>query len=145
MEYRRIEMADIEQAETFAIEGLRPHLYSMVLDRSKVRATLEHFIASTQDFHLAAFDGDRIVGGIAAAVYESPWFERAEATVVMFRAVASGVGRELMARLTKWMDDNLLVRRLFMPLEFDASPAMQRLMRCWGFQSTQAVCVRYKG
>lgn len=144
MDYRRIQPADIEQVEAFAVQGLRPELYPMRLSAEKVKATIGHFMRSDRDFHLAAFDGDRMVGGLAAAVYESPWFERCDATVMMCRAVVPGVGRSLIAALKAWADDSPMVRRVFFPLEFDASPAMTRLIRRYGFTSTQTVCAYQK-
>jgi hypothetical protein len=144
VDYRRIQPGDVLQVEAFAIEGMRPALYPMRLSTDKVRATIEHFMRSTSDFHLAAFDGERIVGGIAAAVYESPWFERCDATVVMCRAVVPGVGRRLLAALKAWIADDLRVRRAFFPMEFDAEPRMQRLLARYGFNSTQTVCVYQK-
>ena len=144
VEYRRIEHHDARQLTEFAIEGLRPHLYPMRLSPEKVHATIEHFMRSNSDFHLAAFDGDRIVGGIAATVYESPWFERCDATVVMCRAIVPGVGRRLLAALKAWVDDDMRIRRVFFPTEFDADARMQRLLARYGFTSTQVVCAYQK-
>lgn len=145
IEYRRIRQADAEQMAAFAIEGLRPDLYPMRLSPEKVNATIEHFMRSTSDFHLAAFDGGRPVGGIAAVAHESPWFERCDATVVMCRAIVPGVGRRLLAALKAWIDDDVRIRRAFFPLEFDADSRMQRLLARYGFGSSQVVCTFHKG
>lgn len=145
IEYRRIHQADAEQIAAFAIEGLRPDLYPMRLSREKVNATIEHFMRSTSDFHLAAFDGERFVGGIAAVVHESPWFERFDATVVMCRAIVPGVGRRLLAALKAWIDDDMRIRRCMFPLEFDADSRMQRLLARYGFGGSQVVCIHHKG
>lgn len=144
MEYRRITPADVAQVSAFAVEGLRPDLYPMRFSPSKVQATIEHFMRSTGDFHLAAFDGDRLVGGLAAAVYESPWFERCDATVMMCRATAPGVGRRLIAALKAWVEDDMRIRRVFFPMEFDADPRMQRFLSRYGFTQTQVVCAYHK-
>jgi hypothetical protein len=141
MEFRRLIPEDLDQAQGFAIEGLRPELYPMRLDTGKIRGALQHFMSSTTDFHLVALDGGRIVGGIAAAVYESPWFERCDAMVAMFRATVPGVGAALLAALRSWIDDSMRIRRVLFPLEFDARPGMQRLVRRYGFNRTQLVCV----
>lgn len=145
MEYRRITPADQAQVANFCIDGMRVHLYPMRLSLSKVQATIGHFMYSTSDFHLAAFDGPHVVGGIAAAVSESPWFERADATVVMCRAVVPGVGRKLLARFKEWFDDDIRVRRVIFPLEFDADQRMPRLLARYGFTIAQTMCVHQKG
>jgi GNAT superfamily N-acetyltransferase len=145
MQFRRLQPGDIEQAQDFATQGLRPHLYpSLRLEPGKVRAALEHFASSTTDFHMAAVQGNRIVGGIAALVHENLWFERCDATVVMFRATVVGVGAALLAGLKAWADDTMRVRRVFLPLEFDARPGMQRLVRRYGFNRTQLMCAYQK-
>lgn len=129
----------------FCIEGMRVHLYPMRLSLAKVQAAVSHFMYSTSDFHLAAFDGPHVVGGIAAAVTESPWFERCDCTVVMFRAVVPGVGRKLLGAFRNWVDDDMRIRRAFVPLEFDADKRMQRLLARYGFSVTQTVCTHMKG
>lgn len=144
IEYRRIQPVDAAQAAAFAIEGMRPDLYPMRLSQEKVEATIEHFMRSTSDFHLAAFDGDRVVGGIAATVYESPFFERCDATVVMCRATLPGVGRKLVAALKTWAEDDIRIRRVMFQTEFDARPGMLRLLRGFGFSRVSAVCAMEK-
>lgn len=144
IDYRRIGPGDVEQAASFAIQGLRPELYPMRLSPAKIEATLKHFMHSTSDFHMAAFDGPRIVGGIAAAVFESPWFERCDATVVMCRATLPGVGRKLIGMLKAWAADDFRVRRVMFPLEFDADARMQRLLARYGFGTAQLVCTYQK-
>lgn len=145
MEFRRLHPNEAQAAAAFAIEGMRPGLYpDLILSHYKINAVIKHFMDSTTDFHLAAFDGDRIVGGIAAAAYESPWFERYEATVLLCRAVAPGVGARLLSALREWCDESLMIRRAFFPMEFDASPAMARLLRRYGFATTQTVCTYTK-
>lgn len=146
MDYRRLGPEDVPQAVDFAVTGIRPHLYpSLRLSTDKVRASIEHFMRSDTDFHIAAFDGRRLVGGAAAAVYESPMFERCEATVMLFRATEQGVGAELFRRLRAWVDSDMRVRRVHFPQEFDASPAMSRLLRINGFRRAQIVCAYEKG
>lgn len=144
IDYRRIGPGDVEQAASFAIQGLRPELYPMRLSSAKIEASLKHFMHSTSDFHMAAFDGPRIVGGIAAAVYESMFFERCDATVVMCRATLPGVGRALVSAMKSWAEDDFRVRRLIFPTEFDARPGMRRLLRGLGFSKVSAVCVMEK-
>lgn len=145
MDYRRIQQSDVAQVAAFAIEGMRPELFpGLRLSHAKVHATIEHFMRSTSDFHLGAFDGERFVGGLAAVAHESPWFERCDATVVMFRAIVPGVGRRLLAALKEWIDNDIRIRRAFVPLEFDADPRMQRLLARYGFNRTQTVCAHHK-
>lgn len=112
----------------------------MRLSVEKVRAGIEHFIGSYSDFHLAAFDGDKIVGGIAMAVYESPMWERCEGVVMLCRATDPAAGRELFQTLRAWINNDMRIRRVHFPTEFDAPPAMTRLLRQYGFKRTQVVC-----
>ena len=145
VEYRRIAPADdLWDLTAFTIEGMRPHLYPMRLSHEKVRATIAHFRQSHSDFHLAAFDGSSIVGGIAAVAHESMFFERFDATVVMCRATVPGVGRRLIGALKAWIDDDMRIRRVLFATEFDARPAMLRLLRGFGFSKVSAVCVMEK-
>jgi len=142
--YRRITAADVDQAATLAVKGLRPDLYPAHLSQEKVRAMLNHFVSSESDFHLAAIDGDRFVGGVAAIIAEMPWFERKEARVVMLYATVPGVGRRLVRQLFDWYLSNPMLRRLLWTLEFDAEPRMMRIAERFGFNSFNVIAAHYK-
>lgn len=144
VEFRTITPDDVQQVSDYAITGLRPDLYPMRLSPEKVRATIEHFMRSKSDFHLAAFESGVMVGGIAVAAHESMWFERCDATVVMCRATLPGVGQKLIAALKAWAAEDMRIRRVFFPLEFDADARMARLLSRYGFGVTQTVCVFQK-
>ncbi len=145
MEYRRLTHADIEPVAAFAVEGMRPHLYPGVrVSQDKVAGIVRHFQQSWSDFHLVAFDGGKPAGIVAAAVVESPFFERAEAHVVALRAVAPGAGPRLLAALRTWADREMRVRRVLFHCEFDAPAAMRRVLRRYGFTHQGVTCTYYK-
>lgn len=146
MEFRRIQAADVDAVAAFVIEGMRPELYPLHLDRAKVRAVVEAFIEPSRDqFQLAAFDGDRMVGGIAAVVMPMLFFERHEAHVVLCRATTPGAGRRLLRELRGWADADMRIRRVVWPMEFHADPRIQLLAARVGFKNTLTVCTYYKG
>lgn len=143
---RRIEIEDADQVAEFAIEGLRAELYPMHVDRHKVRAVVETFCQPSPDrFQLAAFDGGRMVAGIAAAVIPMLFFERCEAQIVMFRSVKPGAGVMLLRALRRWVAKDMRVRRVVWPMEFHTDERTLRLARVCGFDSQMALCVHYKG
>jgi len=141
--YRRITAAEIEPLADFAIQGMAlDHHAGLRLSRPKVVSVISHFVNSNSDFQLAAFDGNRIVGGIAACVAEMMFFERAEAHVVMCQARGvPGVGRELLSSLMAWADHDMRVRQVQFPEEFGARPGFARLLRRYGFNRVQRVCI----
>lgn len=146
MEYRRITKADVDQVAVFAVAGLRPELYpSLRVSQEKVRSAMLHFAGSQTDFHLAAFDGNKMVGGIAAFVAPSILFERSEATVLMLRAVVPGVGRRLIAAFKAWVDEQMHIRRVTFVEEFDAPRGLARLMARYGFKQKHTALVYLKG
>jgi GNAT superfamily N-acetyltransferase len=145
VEYRRITPADIEPVAAFAVDGMRPHLYPGVrVSDEKVAAIVRHFQGSWSDFHLVAFDDGKPAGIVAAAVVESPFFERAEAHVVALRTVAAGAGPRLLQALRTWADRETRVRRVLFHCEFDAPAAMRRLLRRYGFTHQGVTCTYYK-
>lgn len=146
MEYRRITADEVPAVAAFAIEGMRADLYpGITLSQIKVAFVTRHFAESWQDFHLVAFDGGKVVGAIAAAVSDILFFDRAEAHVVMCRAVVPGVGRRLIAALRKWSDSDERVRRVLFPQEFHADPRALKLLARYGFTQHVTTCVYNKG
>lgn len=144
--FRRITADDIEPMAEFAIEGMRAAAHpALRVSREKVLAVLRHFLHSHSDFNLAAFNGGRIVGGIAACVSEMPFFERCEAIVVMCQARGEpGVGSELIGRMKSWAKDDFRIRRVQFPEELGARPGFARLLRRHGFDQVQRVCIYTK-
>jgi hypothetical protein len=142
--YRRVTEADIANIAAFAIAGLRAHLYPLWVSTEKVLHVVRHFINTKRDFQLAAFDGDQIVGAIGAVVTEMLFFERCEATVLIFRATQPGVGAALILEMQAWADEDMRIRRVQFPCEFDATRAMPRYLRMHGFTRQQVLAVAYK-
>lgn len=126
-EYRRITEADVPQTLAFAKEGLRPERSRMVFSPARTEAVVRHFERSQTDFHLAAFDGDRMVGLVAAAVGDMPFFERCEAHVYVLYATVPIVGRVLIRRLLTWFRNSFHLRRLVWAQNDDADPRTHRL------------------
>lgn len=145
VEFRRLKPSDIEAVTAFAVQGMRPDLYPGHLDMNKVRTTVRHFCHSASDWHLAAFDGDQVVGICAVQVSEQPWFERHQATVVALYAVVPGVGRRLVRDLMAWYGEQPMLRRLHWPQERGASRATCRFGRMAGFDKQVAVLMHEKG
>jgi hypothetical protein len=143
VEFRRMQHDDLEAVYRFTVEGLRAHLYPLHLAPERVRAIIRHFIDTPQDFHLAAFDGPVMVGGVGAAVSPMLYFERCEATVVMCRAVQPGVGRHLLTEMMTWARSDMRIKRVLFPMEFDAPRAMARYLRSLGFEQPQGLAVAF--
>ena len=135
MEYRRITEADVPQAMAFAVDGLRPERIPLVFSRYRTEAIVRHFSTSDSDFQLAAFaDDGRIVGMIAAAVADMPFFERGEAHVFVLYATVPGVGRALIRELLKWFKASPRVQRLIWAQNPDADHRTHRFARWCGRQ-----------
>lgn len=145
MEYRRITIDEIDRVAAFAIRGMRPDRYPLHMDPARVVATIRHFAGSTTDFHLAAFEGTRMVGGVALLVTPMLWFERAEAHVVMLFADAPGAGFRLLREAMRWASAQPGIRRVLWPLEDDADVArLARIAARFGFNRGHQVLLAYK-
>lgn len=145
MDYRRIDIADVDVVAAFALRGLRPERVPMQASRERIAATVEHFRRTESDFHLAAFDGREMVGGIAVAVSPMLFFERAEAHVVFLFAVRPGVGFRLLRAAMTWADRQPHIRRVLWSLEDDAEhERLARIAGRYGFNRRHALLAAYK-
>lgn len=147
--YRKINAADVEQVAAFAIVGMRPQRYPLVMSNERIKATIKHFMNSATDYHLAAFDeAGRMVGGIALYVAQMPWFERAEAHIVMLFATVPGAGFRLMREAMRWVAQHMGIRRVLWPLEDDVTTVeaqrIERIAQRYGFNRRQTVMLAYK-
>jgi hypothetical protein len=112
MDIRRMTDDDFEAVVRFAEEGLQPRRYPVIYSRPKLRRTIEHFMTSPTDYHRIAVDSGEVVGVIAAAVAEMTYFQRCEAHIFALYATRTGVGRQLLDGLLRWMDDHFMVQRV---------------------------------
>lgn len=144
--YRTLQLADVDAVAAFAADGMPSRdAAGLRFSPAKVRSVVEHFAHTPSDFHLVAFDGGQVVGAIAACVTEMLFFERCEATVVMCQARGTpGVGRELIGRLMAWVASDMRVRRVQFPIEIDARPGFERLLRGFGFQAVHRAALFHK-
>lgn len=144
MEYRRLNPDEADQAAQFAVRGMRAGLYPLDVSMAKVRAMVEHFLTSQRDFHLAAFDDGKLVGGIGVLRQELPWFEYHEAIVVMLFATKPPAGFHLMREAMRWFGGDPFMRRFAWSLEFDVEPRMLRIGERLGFNSSNVTLHKYK-
>ena len=149
MDIRTITHGDADAATTFAIEGMRPHLYPhVILSEAKVRAMVDHIVrGGSKVFGMGAFDGDgRLVALVAAVVQPMLWFERDEAHVVVCRSTVPGAGVALIRKLMEWAQGQMFVRQISFAMEPDADGRqLAMLQRRFGFQRSQQVALWAKG
>lgn len=145
--FRTLQPSDIGAVAAFAAEGMPGRdAPGLRFSPDKVRAIVQHFQRTPSDFHLVAFDADRVVGAIAACVSEMLFFERCEATVVMCQARGvPGVGRELIGRLMAWVAIDMRVRRVQFPIDTGARRGYARLLRSAGFVPVAETFTFFKG
>ncbi len=145
-EYRRITADELEPMVSFVLEGMGLDANPGVrVSIPKVRAVVQHFIGSPTDFQLVAFEDGQIVGALAACAMEMMFFERCEAHVVMCQARgAPGVGAALIKAMRDWADADMRIRRVQFPEELGARPGFARLLRRYGFNRVQRVCILEK-
>lgn len=111
-----------------------PAFAGLRLSRAKVEAVVLHFALTPGDFHLVAFDAGKVVGAIAACVTEMAFFERCEATVMVYQARGShGIGRDLIRQLRAWADSDMRIRRVQFPIDAGARRGYARLVSRYGF------------
>ena len=135
---------EVQQLADFAIEGMQAHRYPLHVSRAKVLAVIEAVRTGANHFGLAAFDGSRIVGAIAALVCDMLFFERCEAHVVMCRAVVPGAGARLIRALQRWAAADMKIRRVHFPVEEGADPRTAKLLTRCGFTRPQTNYLYYK-
>lgn len=148
IQYRRLTADDVETVAAFMAEGMQPSRFPLAYSRDKVLQVVRHFMQSENDFHCLAFDGDRLVGVIAAAVAEMLYFERGEAHICALYATKPGVGRQLLRDLIHHMDERFSIRRIVWAHNEIAGPALNRFVRmCAGGRRVDEVSMHciYKG
>lgn len=111
---RKAQPKDVSKIVELGMESLRRNGYEewFVLDKEKVMDEAKEAVSSPACFVMVSEIAGEIVGVIAARVSPMLFFERSQASVLMFYCRRPGDGTWMMKRLWKWYRGRPAIKRL---------------------------------
>jgi len=130
---RRAVPADIPAIVELAIEALRQGAYeNMVINREKVEAMVRVCLTSPPNFAWIAEHDGQIGGAVGALVHECMFYDRIQATVVMFFCKIRGEGVKLLREFLRWARARPAIKLIAFSLEYDADQRIEILLKRLG-------------
>lgn len=132
--------ADVPAIVDLAVESVSVNPLPVRLDRQAMGDTARALIIGNQHFSWVSVKGGRVVGAVGACVQPGFWFQRSQASVLMFFAHAGGI--ELLRELARWVRARPTIKVAVFSLEPGMDPRIGHLLSRLGF-GRQSIAYTY--
>lgn len=130
--YRRAKVSDIPAIVDIAVESVSRDPLPVKIDRKAMADTAQVCLNPAHFMWVAEQDG-RVVAAVAACVQPSFWFERLQASVLLYYSRVPGAGLPLMRELARWVKSRSAIKLAVMELEPGVDPRLVKFLRRVGF------------
>lgn len=132
--------ADVPAIVDLAVESVSINPLPVRLDRQAMGDTARALIIGNQHFSWVSVKDGRVVGAVGACVQPGFWFQRNQASVLMFFAHAGGI--ELLRELARWVRARPTIKVAVFSLEPGMDPRIGHLLSRLGF-GRQSIAYTY--
>jgi len=123
--------SDVPAIVELAVESVSINPLPVRLDRQAMGDTARALIIGNQHFSWVSVKDGRVVGAVGACVQPGFWFQRSQASVLMFFAHAGGI--ELLRELARWVRARPTIKVAVFSLEPGMDPRIGHLLSRLGF------------
>ena len=141
---RPAKLQDIPAIVDLAVESVSRSPLPVVIDRQAMAAMAEQLIPGRQHFAWVGEEDGKVVAAVGAQVSAGWWFQRNQASVLMFYSRRPGHGIALLREFARWVKSRPTIKMALFSLEHDADPRIGLLLQRLGFslQNPQFTYVR---
>ncbi len=141
---RQARLADIPVIVEMAVESVSRAGLPVVISTAGMAETAKVLIQGNQHFSMVAEIDGQVVAAVGALVEHGFWFERQQASVVMFSTRKANAGVALLRAFAAWVKSRPGIKMAVFSLEADADPRIGQLLTRLGFgmQNPQYTYVR---
>ena len=142
---RKAKPGDLEAITALGIEALEMDAYdNLVISQTKVRDVARHTISAPNDFVWVSVKDDVIVGVFVANIREMLFYERRQASVLMFYCHEAGDGAKLIRKFLKWARSRAIVKLIEFTLEPTVDPRVGKLLHRMGLNVSLPVYIELR-
>lgn len=130
---RRAQPADVPAIVELAVESVSREPLPVRVSRAAMAETAAELIRGNQHFAWVAERDGVLVGAVGAAATPGFWFERLQASVLMFYCRAPGAGIALLREFARWVKARPAIKMAVFSLEPGMDPRIETLLARLGF------------
>ena len=124
---------DVPAIVDLAVESVSKDPLPVRIDRDAMADTAKVLIAGNQHFAWVAERDGKIVGAVGACVQKGFWFQRSQASVLMFFTRVPGAGIALLREFARWVKSRPAIKVAVFSLEPGMDPRIGHLISRLGF------------
>ena len=133
---RKATPGDIPAIVELGIEALRQDAYDeLLIAPDKVRRMAVECVSSANNFAWVCESDGRVQGAVVALVHELMFYERKQASCVMFYCKVPGEGVKLMREFLRWARNRPAIKLIVFTLERRADPRIGKLLTKLGLKT----------
>jgi len=125
---------DSKQILPLAIEALERDAYeNLLISPDKIKAMILEIVSSKRHFGMVSVDEEgNIQGVVAAVVNDLAFYERKQASVVMYYCKRPGDGIKMLRKLMRWIEARPIIRLVEFTMEACTDPRVPKLLKRLG-------------
>lgn len=135
---------DVPAIVDLAVESVSRSPLPVVIDRQAMADMAAQLIPGRQHFVWVGEEDGKVVACVGAQVSPGWWFQRNQASVLLFYTRRPGYGIALLREFARWVKSRPTIKMALFSLEHDADPRIGVLLQRLGFslQNPQFTYIR---
>lgn len=129
---RRAKLADVKDIVEIAVESVSRNPLPVKIDREAMADMARQCINPAHFMWVAEEDG-KVVAAVAAHVAPGFWFEKLQASVLLYYTRKPGAGLPLLREFARWIKSRSGIKLAIFELEPDVDPRLVRFLKRLGF------------
>lgn len=129
---RRAKLADVKDIVEIAVESVSRNPLPVKIDREAM-ADMARQCMNPAHFMWVAEEDGKVVAAVAAHVAPGFWFEKLQASVLLYYTRKPGAGLPLLREFARWIKSRSGIKLAIFELEPDADPRLVRFLKRLGF------------
>lgn len=146
--YRRALLADVPAIVDLAVEAVSQDgtFKALRVSRERIEQVTEAVIRDNRSYiHVAVDAAGAVQACVAAEVSDGFWFERKQATVLMFFTRKPGMGWPLLVHFSQWIKSRPVIKVCAFALEPGCDPRIPRMLARLGFTLSAPMLTYVRG
>lgn len=132
MIFRPAKLSDVEGIVDIAVESVSIDPLPVKIDRDAMAAMAKECLGPAHFMWVAEHEG-KVVACVAAHVAPGFWFQKLQASVLLYYSRLPRAGTPLLREFAKWVKSRSAIKIAVMELEPTADPRLVRFMKRLGF------------
>ena len=132
MIFRPAKLSDVQAIVEIAVTSVSNDPLPLKIDREAMAAMARECLGPAHFMWVAEQDG-KAVACVAAHVSPGFWFQKLQASVLLYYTLVPGAGLPLMRQFAKWVKSRSGIKMAIMELEPNVDPRLVRFLKRQGF------------